>query len=68
MRRPVPRECAAWPTLALWGAQAKVGEGLRYEYKGGYWEMRAAVAEGKAEWTGCPNMWGENMDGAGVYA
>lgn len=59
-------------TLAF---QVAVGQGRRFEYAGGYWEARAAVASGKGKWAdytvgglGCPDMYGENKDGAGVYA
>ena len=42
--------------------QVAVGQGRRFEYAGGYWEARAA-----GHWTDCPNMFADNMDGAGVY-
>ena len=47
--------------------QVAVGKGRRFEYAGGYWEARAAVAAGRGQWTDCPSMFADNVDGAGVY-
>ena len=49
------------------GMQVKFGEGRRYTYKGGYFENRELVRQGKGDWDGCPDIFGDGP-GAGVYA
>ncbi len=39
--------------------QEDFGKGRRYTYKGGYFETREQVKTGTAEWTGCPNLFGD---------
>lgn len=49
-------ERKAQPGLCM---QVEFGKGRRYTYKGGYFETRAQVKAGAAEWTGCPDLYGE---------
>ena len=49
------------------GMQVRFGEGRRYTYKGGYFENRELARQGKGDWDGCPDIFGDGP-GAGVYA
>ena len=46
--------------------QEEFGKGRRYVYKGGYFETRETVKIGMAEWTGCPDLFGDGP-AAAVY-
>ena len=46
--------------------QEEFGKGRRFVFKGGYFETRDKVKTGMAEWTGCPDLFGDGP-AAAVY-